>query len=165
MSDIEIFNLMFGGDLDKGRQAHALVEEYRAQHPGSTLMESLKQDADIGAKTAEIMQMMARNLKQFKVLWEATQFAMQMKGIQPSPQTQVKLELGDAFMRTEADAERFLGAVLSKDPEALAEVFSNVINSAAVEMAIDPGADKSSSGVSISKGPLPPGAKVIQKEP
>jgi RNA polymerase sigma factor (sigma-70 family) len=165
MSDIEIFNLMFGGDLDKGRQAHALVEEYRAQHPGSTLMESLKQDADIGAKTAEIMQMMARNPKQFKVLWEATQFAMQMKGIQPSPQTQVKLELDDAFMRTEADAERFLGAVLSKDPDALAEVFSNVINSAAVEMALDPSADKTSTGVSISKDPLPPGTKVIQKEP
>jgi hypothetical protein len=32
-------------------------------------------------------------------------------------------------------------------------------------MALDPGADKSSSGVSISKGPLPPGTKVIQKEP
>lgn len=165
MSDIEIFNLMFGGDLDKGRQAHALVEEYRAQHPGSTLMESLKQDADIGAKTAEIMQMMAQNPKQFKVLWEATQFAMQMKGIQPSPQTQVKLELDDAFMRTEADAERFLGAVLSKDPEALAEVFSNIINSAAVEMALDPGADKTSTGVSISKDPLPPGTTVIQPEP
>ena len=165
ISDEEAFNLMFGGDLDKGRQAHALVKEYRAQHPGSTLMESLKQDADIGAKTAEIMQMMAQNPKQFKVLWEATQFAMQMKGIQPSPQTQVKLELDDAFMRTEAEAERFLGAVLSKDPEALAEAFSNVINSAAVEMALDPGADKTSTGVSISKGPLPPGAKVIQKEP
>jgi hypothetical protein len=90
---------------------------------------------------------------------------MQMKGIQPSPQTQVKLELDDAFMRTEAEAERFLGAVLSKDPEALAEVFANVIDSAAVEMALDPGADKTSTGVSISKGPLPPGAKIIQKEP
>jgi RNA polymerase sigma factor (sigma-70 family) len=165
ISDEEAFNLMFGGDLDKGRQAHALVEEYRAQHPGSTLMESLKQDADIGAKTAEIMQMMAQNPKQFKVLWEATQFAMQMKGIKPSPQTQVKLQLDDAFMQTEAEAERFLAAVLSKDPDALAEVFSNVINSAAVEMALDPGADKTSTGVSISKDPLPLGTKIIQKEP
>jgi RNA polymerase sigma factor (sigma-70 family) len=165
ISDEEAFNLMFGGDLDKGRQAHALVEEYRAQHRGSTLMEALKQDADIGAKTAEIMQMMARNPKQFKVLWEATQFAMQMKGIKPSPQTQVKLQLDDAFMQTEAEAERFLGAVLSKDPDALAEVFSNVINSAAVEMALDPGADETSTGVSINKDPLPPGTKIIQKEP
>jgi hypothetical protein len=111
------------------------------------------------------MQMMAQNPKQFKVLWEATQFAMQMKGIKPSPQTQVKLQLDDAFMQTEAEAERFLGAVLSKDPDALAEVFSNVINSAAVEMALDPGADKTSTGVSINKDPLPPGTKVIQKEP
>ena len=164
ISDEEAFNLMFGGDLDKSRQAHALVEEYRAQHRGITLMEALKQDADIGAKTAEIMQMMAQNPKQFKVLWEATQFAMQMKGIKPSPQTQVKLQLDDAFMQTEAEAERFLGAVLSKDPDALAEVFSNVINSAAVEMALDPGADKTSTGVSINKDPLPPGTKVIQKE-
>jgi RNA polymerase sigma factor (sigma-70 family) len=165
ISDEEAFNLMFGGDLDKGRQAHSLVEEYRAQHRGSTLMEALKQDADIGAKTAEIMQMMAQNPKQFKVLWEATQFAMQMKGIKPSPQTQVKLQLDDAFMQTEAEAERFLGAVLSKDPDALAEVFSNVINSAAVEMALDPGADKTSTGVSINKDPLPLGTKIIQKEP
>ena len=165
ISDEEAFNLMFGRDLDKGRQAHALVEEYRAQHRGSTLMEALKQDADIGAKTAEIMQVMAQNPKQFKVLWEATQFAMQMKGIKPSPQTQVKLQLDDAFMQTEAEAEGFLGAVLSKDPDALAEVLSNVIKSAAVELALDPGADKTSTGVSINKDPLPPGTKVIQKEP
>lgn len=165
ISDEEAFNLMFAGDLDKSRQAHALVEEYRAQHRGITLVEALKQDADIGAKTAEIMQMMAQNPKQFKVLWEATQFAMQMKGIKPSPQTQVKLQLDDAFMQTEAEAERFLGAVLSKDPDALAEVFSNVINSAAVEMALDPGADKTSTGVSINKDPLPLGTKIIQKEP
>jgi hypothetical protein len=90
---------------------------------------------------------------------------MQMKGIKPSPQTQVKLQLDDAFMQTEAEAERFLGAVLSKDPDALAEVFSNVINSAAVEMALDPGADETSTGVSINKDPLPPGTKIIQKKP
>lgn len=165
MSDEEAFNLMFGGDLDKGRHAHALVEEYRAQHRGSTLVEALKHDADIGAKTAELMQVMAKNPKQFKVFMEAAQFAMQMKGIQPSPQTQVNLQLDDAFMRTEAEAERFLGAVLSKDADALAEVFANVMNSAAVEMAVDPKAAKTSTGVSISKKPLPPGAQVIQKEP
>jgi RNA polymerase sigma factor (sigma-70 family) len=165
ISDQEMFDLLFGGDSDRSKQARSLVDDYRAAHPGSTLMESLKQDADIGAKTAEIMQMMAQNPKQFKVLWEATQFAMQMKGIKPSPQTQVKLQLDDAFMQTEAEAERFLGAVLSKDPDALAEVFSNVINSAAVEMALDPGADKTSTGVSINKDPLPPGTKIIQKEP
>ena len=165
IGDEEAFNLIFGADLDKGRHAHALVEEYRAKHPGSTLMESLKHDADIGAQTAELMQEMARNPKQFKALAEAAQFAMQMKGIKPSPQTQVKLELDDAFMRTEGEAERFLGAVLSKDADALAEVFSNVINSAAAEMALDPNADKTSSGVSVSKDPLPPGTKVIQKEP
>jgi RNA polymerase sigma factor (sigma-70 family) len=165
ISDEEAFDLMFGGDLDKGRLARALVEDYRAQHRGTSLVESLKHDADIGAKTAELLQMMARNPKQYKVFWEAMQFAMQVKGIKPSPDTQVSLELGDAFMRTEAEAERFLGAVLSKDPDALAEVFSNVINAAAVEMALDPVADKTSSGISISKGPLPPGTKVIQKEP
>jgi RNA polymerase sigma factor (sigma-70 family) len=165
ISDEEAFNLMFGGDLDKGRQAHALVEEYRAQHRGSTLVEALKHDADIGAKTAELMQVMAKNPKQFKVFMEAAQFAMQMKGIQPSPQTQVNLQLDDAFMRTEAEAERFLGAVLSKDADALAEVFANVMNSAAVEMAIDPGAEKTSTGVSISKKPQPPGTKIFQLEP
>jgi|GEM_PF-1984305 len=165
ISDEEAFNLMFGGDLDKRRHAHALVEEYRAQHRGSTLVEALKHDADIGAKTAELMQVMLKNPKQSKVFMDAAQFAMQMKGIQPSPQTQVNLQLDDAFMRTEAEAERFLGAVLSKDADALAEVFSNVINSAAVEMAIDPSADKTSSGVSISKDPLPPATQIIQKEP
>jgi RNA polymerase sigma factor (sigma-70 family) len=165
ISDEEAFNLLFAVEPDLLKDAHSLVEEYRAQHRGSTLMEALKQDADIGAKTAEIMQMMAQNPKQFKVLAEAAQFAMQMKGIKPSPQTQVKLELDDAFMQTEAEAERFLGAVLSKDPDALAEVFSNVINSAAVEMALDPGADKTSTGVSINKDPLPLGTKIIQKEP
>ena len=165
MSDEEMFNHLFGSDSDRLRNARSLVDEYRAQHRGTTLLESLKHDADIGAKTAELMQMMAQNPKQFKALSEAAQFAMQMKGIKPSPDTQVKLHLDDAFFQTEAEAERFLGAVLSKDPDALAEVFSNVINSAAVEMALDPGADKSSSGVSISKGSLPPGPKVIQKEP
>ena len=165
ISNEEAFNLMFGGDIDKGRHAHALVEEYRAQHRGSTLVEALKHDADIGAKTAELMQVMAKNPKQFKVLMEAAQFAMQMKGIQPSPQTQVNLQLDNAFMQTEAEAERFLGAVLSKDADALAEVFANVMNSAAVEMALDPSADKTSTGVSINKEPLPPGAKVIQPEP
>lgn len=165
ISDEEAFNLMFGGDLDKGRHAHALVEEYRVQHRGSTLVEALKHDADIGTKTAELMQVMAKNPKQFKVFMEAAQFAMQMKGIQPSPQTQVNLQLDDAFMRTEAEAEGFLGAVLSKDADALAEVFANVMNSAAVEMAIDPGAEKTSTGVSISKKPLPPGTKIFQLEP
>lgn len=165
ISDEEAFNLMFGGDLDKGRHAHALVEEYRAQHRGSTLVEALKHDADIGAKTAELMQVMAKNPKQFKVFMEAAQFAMQMKGIKPSPKTQVNLQLDDAFMRTEADAERFLGAVLSRDAGALAEVFANVMNSAAAEIALDPNADKTSTGVSISKKPLPPGTKIFQPEP
>lgn len=165
ISDQEMFDLLFGGDSDRSKHARSLVDDYRAAHPGSTLMESLKQDADIGSKTAELLQVMARNPKQFKVLTEAAQFAMQMKGVQPSPQTQLKLEIDDAFWRTEADAERFLGAVLSKDADALAEVLSNVINSASVEMALDPSTQKTSNGVSISEGPLPPGTKVIQKEP
>ena len=165
ISDEEAFALMFGGDHDKSLQARLLVDDYRAQHQGKTLVESLRNDADIGAKTAELMQVMAKNPKQFKVLTEAAQFAMQMKNINPSPQTQVTLHLDDAFMQTEAEAERFLGAVLSKDADALAEVFSNVINAAAVEMAIDPGASKTSGGVYVREGPLPPGTKVIQKEP
>ena len=165
MSDEEVFDLLFGGDSDRSKQARSLVDDYRAAHPGSTLMESLRHDADIGSKTSELLQVMARNPKQFKVLTEAARFAMKMKGIPPSQQTQVKLELDDAFMRTEADAERFLGAVLSKDADALAEVFSNVINSASVEMALDPSTQKTSNGVSINKGPLPPGTNVIQSDP
>lgn len=55
--------------------------------------------------------------------------------------------------------------MLAKDAKALAQLFADVVNEAAAELALDPSADKSSSGVSIGKGPLPPGTKVIQKEP
>ena len=65
-------------------------------------------------------------------------------------------------MTTESRAERYLGAILSNDAKALAQLFADVVNEAAVEMALDPGADKSSSSVSISKGSLPPGTRVIQ---
>lgn len=165
VNDEEAFDLMFGDDSDKSFHARALVEDYRAQHRGGTLLASLRNDPDIGAKTAAVMQAMAQNPKLVLVLNEASQFAMQMKGIKPSPKAQVKLHLDDAFFQTEAEAERFLGAVLSEDADALAEVFTYVIKSAAVEMALDPNADKTSNGVSISDRPLPPGTKLIQEPP
>ena len=93
------------------------------------------------------------------------ELAMKVKGIKPSPNTNTSLNLGESIMTTESRAERYLGAILSDDAKALAQLFADVVNEAAVEMALDPGADKSSSGVSIGKGPLPPGTKVIQKEP
>ena len=86
--------------------------------------------------------------------------AMQMKGIKPSSNTSINLNMGDGFLNNESQAERYLGAVLSNDAAALAQLLTDVVNEAAVEMALDPTAEKTSSGVSIkqTKGaakPLP----------
>jgi hypothetical protein len=73
--------------------------------------------------------------------------------------------MGDGFLNTESQAERYLGAVLSNDAKALAQLFTDVVNEAAVEIALDPGADKTSNGVSISNTPTPPGALIAPVEP
>jgi hypothetical protein len=141
-----------------------LVDDYRAAHPGKSLRE-LAQDPALTAKLPALMQEAMTDPEAGKQFSEAMQLAMQVKGIKPSPNTNINLSMSDGFLHTESQAERYLGAILSDDAKALAQLFADVVNEAAVEMALDPGADKSSSGVSISKGPLPPGTKVIQKEP
>jgi hypothetical protein len=107
---------------------------------------------------------MAQNPDEFKGLSEAAQFAMQMKGLKPGPESGVHLNLAD-IVNTESQAERYLGAVLTDDAHALSELFSDIVNEASVEFAIDPGAKKTSNGVSVREGPLPPGTRVIQNEP
>ena len=164
MSDEEMFNHLFGSDSDRLRNARSLVDDYRAAHLGKSLRE-LAQDPALTAKLSPLMQEMMTKPELGKQFGEAMQLAMKVKGINPSPGTNISLNMGDGFLSNESQAERYLGAVLSNDAKALAQHFADVVNEAAVEMALDPGADKSSSGVSISKGPLPPGTKVIQKEP
>lgn len=93
------------------------------------------------------------------------ELAMKVKGIKPSPNTSISLNLGESIITTESRAERYLGAILSDDAQALAQLFADVVNEAAVEMAFDPTQNTTSNGVSISKQPVPPGTKVIQKEP
>jgi hypothetical protein len=87
-----------------------------------------------------------------------------MKGLKPGPQVGLNLSIND-IVNTESQAERYLGAVLTDDAHALSDLFSDIVNEASVELAIDPGAEKTSNGVSVREGPLPPGTKVIQKEP
>jgi hypothetical protein len=96
---------------------------------------------------------------------EAMQLAMRVKGIKPSPGSNINFNMGDGFLKTESQAERYLGALLTNDAKALAQLFADVANEAAIEMALDPAAEKSSSGVSISEGPLPPGARIIPETP
>lgn len=163
ISDQEMFDLLFGGDSDRSKHARSLVDDYRAAHPGLSLIE-LAKDPALAPKLQALMQEMMTKPELGEQFGEAMQLAMQVKGIKPSPGTNINLNMGEGFLNNESQAERYLGAVLANDAKALAQLFADVVNKAAAEMALDPGADKSSSGVSISKGPLPPGAKVIQKE-
>ena len=162
MSDQEVFDLLFG---ERSQNAQSLVDDYRAAHPGVSLMELAKDPALTPKLQALMQKMMTAHGEQGKAFGDAMELAMKIKGIKPSPNTNISINLGESIMTTESRAERYLGAILSDDAKALAQLFADVVNEAAVEMALDPGADKSSSGVSISKGPLPPGTKVIQKEP
>ena len=162
LTDQEVFDLLFG---ERSHNAQSLVDEYRAAHPGVSLMELAKDPALTPKLQALMQKMMTAPGEQGKAFGDAMELAMKVKGINPSPNTNISLNLGESIMTTESRAERYLGAILSDDAKALAQLFADVVNEAAVEMALDPAADKSSSGVSISKGPLPPGAKVIQKEP
>lgn len=164
MSDEEMFNHLFGSGSDRLRNARSLVDDYRAGHPGLSLTE-LAKDPAFTAKLQPLMQEMMSKPELGKQFGDAMQLAMQVKGIKPSPGTNISLNMGDGFLNTESQAERYLGAVLANDAKALAQLFADVVNEAAVEMALDPTADKTSGGVSISKGPLPPGTKVMQKEP
>jgi len=164
VSDEELFKLLFGGDSDRQRNARSLVDNYRAAHPGLSLRE-LAQDPELTARLKPLMQDMMTQPEAGKQFGEAMQLAMQAKGIKPSPNSNISLNMGDGFLNTESQAERYLGAVLSNDAKALAQLFADVVNEAAVEIALDPGADKTSNGVSISNAPLPPGAKIVPVEP
>ncbi len=141
-----------------------MVDDYRAAHPGLSLTE-LAKDPALTAKLQPLMQEMMSKPELGKQFGEAMQLAMQVKGIKPSPGTNINLNMGEGFLNKESQAERYLGAVLANDAKALAQLFADVVNEAAAEMALDPRAETSSSGVSISKGPLPPGAKIVQPEP
>jgi RNA polymerase sigma factor (sigma-70 family) len=162
LTDQEVFDLLFG---ERSHNAQSLVDEYRAAHPGVSVIELAKDPALTPKLQALMQKMMTAPGEQGKAFGDAMELAMKVKGIKPSPNANISLNLGESIMTTESRAERYLGAILSDDAKALAQLFADVVNEAAVEMALDPGADKSSSGVSISKGPLPPGTKVIQKEP
>lgn len=163
LSDEEMFEQLFGKGSDKLTAARRAVDEHMVQHPGKTLRE-LALDPALSGRMATLMATMAANPDEFKGLSEAAKFAMQMKGFKPGPESGVHLNLTD-IVNTESQAERYLGAVLTDDAHALSELFSDIVNEAAGELAIDPGTDKTSNGVSVREGPLPPGTKVFQKEP
>jgi RNA polymerase sigma factor (sigma-70 family) len=164
MNDDEVFNLLFGGDLDRSKHARSLVEDYRAAHLGLSLIE-LAKEPSLTAKLQPLMQAMMTQPELGKQFIESMQLAMKVKGINPSPSSNVSLNMGEGFLSNESQAERYLGAVLANDAKALAQLFADVVTEAAIEMTFDPSANTTSNGVSISKGPLPPGAKVIQPEP
>ena len=162
-SDEEMSEQLFGKDSDKLSAARKAVDEHMAQHPGKTLRE-LALDPALSGRMATLMATMSQSPDEFKGLAEAAEFAMQMKGLKPGPQVGLNLSIND-IVNTESQAERYLGAVLTDDAHALSDLFSDIVNEASVELAIDPGAEKTSNGVSVREGPLPPGTKVIQKEP
>lgn len=162
-SDEEMFEQFFGKDTDKLTAARRAVEEHMVQHPGKTLRE-LALDPALSGRMATLMATMSANPDEFKGLAEAAQFAMQMKGLKPGPQSGVNLNLND-IVNTESQAARYLGAVLTDDAYALSDLFSDIVNEAAGELALDPGTPKTTSGVSVREGPLPPNTKLIQKEP
>ena len=128
-------------------------------------MQELAKDPALTAKLQGLMQEMMTEPELGKQFVEAMQLAMKVKGIEPAPDTNINLNIGDGFLNTESQAERYLGAVLSNDAKALAQLFADVVNEAALEMALDPDAETSSSGVSINKGPLPPDTRVIPPRP
>ncbi|MBB5031616.1 RNA polymerase sigma factor [Prosthecobacter vanneervenii] len=164
VSDQEMFAMLFGPGTDRLSNARSLVDEYRVAHPGKSLIE-LAKDPALAPKLQALMQDMMTQPEVGRQFGEATELAMKIKGIKPSPGTNVTLNMGDGFLDNESQAERYLGAVLSRDAQALAQFLTDVLNEASMEMALDPGAEKTSGGVSISTGPLPPGTKVIQPDP
>jgi RNA polymerase sigma factor (sigma-70 family) len=164
MSDEELFNHLFGSGSDRLKNARTLVDDYRAAHPGLSLTE-LAKDPALTPKLQSLMHDMMTTSGLGTEFADAIQLAMQVKGIKPSPGTNVNVNMSEGFLNTESQAERYLGAVLANDAKALAQLFADVVNEAAAEMALDPRVDKSSSGVSINNAPPPPGAKIIQKEP
>jgi RNA polymerase sigma-70 factor (ECF subfamily) len=163
LSDKEIFDLLFGPSTERLNHARSLVDEYTAKRPGKTKRE-LALDPMLSGKMMNLMQRMSQNPDEFKGLAEAVKFAVQAKGLKAGPQSGVNLNLND-IINSESQAERYLGAVLSDDPHALSDLFIDIVNEAAVEMALNPSNDKASNGVSIREGPLPASAKVIQQEP
>ena len=160
MSDAEMFEMLFGKGSDKFTAARKAVDEQRARHPGKSMRELALDPALIG-RMATLMATMSKNPDEFKGLAEAAHFAMQMKGLKPGPQTGVNLNLND-ILSTDSEAERYLGAVLTDDARALSDLFSDIVNEAAVEMAIDPARNAASSGVSVKQGPLPQGTTFVE---
>jgi RNA polymerase sigma factor (sigma-70 family) len=164
MSDQEVFDLLFGAGTERLQNARSLVDEHRAAHPGVSLIE-LAKDPALTPKLQALMQDMMTKPELGKQFGEAMQLIMKVRGITPSPGANISLNMGEGFLNTESQAERYLGAVLSNDAQALAQLFADVVTEAAVEMTFDPATETTSNGVSIREGPLPPGTKVIQKEP
>lgn len=160
VSDEELFDQLFGTDSDRLQNARSLVDAHRAAHPGLSLQE-LAKDPALTVKLQGLMEEMMTEPELGRQFAEAMQLAMKVKGIEPAPGTNINLNMGDGFLNTESQAERYLGAVLSNDAKALAQLFADVVNEAALEMALDPDAETSSSGVSINKGPLPPDTRLI----
>lgn len=152
ISDQEMFDLLFDGDSDRSKQARSLVDDYRAAHPGLSLIE-LAKDPALTAKLQPLMQAMMAHPELGKQFAEAMQLAMKVKGIKPSPNTNISLNMGEGFLSNESQAERYLGAVLANDAKALAQLFADVVNAAAVEMALDPTQTTTSNGVSLGNTP------------
>ena len=161
LTDEEVFDLLFG---EQSHNARSLVNAYRAAHPGMNLKE-LAKDPALTPKLQALMQDMMTKPELGKQFGEAMQLIMKVKGITPSPGVNISLSMGDGFLNTESQAERYLGAVLSNDAQALAQLFADVVTEAAVEMTFDPATETTSTGVSIRKEPLPPGTNVIEQEP
>ena len=161
LTDQEVFDLLFG---EQSPNARSLVNAYRAAHPGMNLME-LAKDPALTPKLQALMQDMMTKPELGKQCGEAMQLIMKVKGITPSPGVNISLSMGDGFLNTESQAERYLGAVLANDAQAMAQLFADVVTEAAVEMTFDPATETTSTGVSIRKEPLPAGTKIIQKEP
>lgn len=152
ISDQEMFDPLFDGDSDRSKQARSLVDDYRAAHPGLSLIE-LAKDPALTAKLQPLMQAMMSHPELGKQFAKAMQLAMKVKGIKPSPNTNVSLNMGEGFLSNESQAERYLGAVLANDAKALAQLFADVVNAAAVEMALDPTQPTTSNGVSLGNTP------------
>jgi hypothetical protein len=156
MSDQEVFDLFFGAGTERLQNARSLVDEHRAAHPGVSLMELAKDPALTPKLQALMQKMMTAPGEQGKAFGDAMELAMKVKGIKPSPNTNISLNLRESIMTTESRAERYLGAVLSNDAQALAQLFADVVTEAAVEMTFDPATETTSTGVSIRNEPLPP---------
>ena len=153
LTDQKVFDLLFG---ERSDIAQSLVDEHRAAHPGVSLMELAKDPALTPKLQALMQKMMTAPGEQGKAFGDAMELAMKVKGIKPSPNTNISLNLRESIMTTESRAERYLGAVLSNDAQALAQLFADVVTEAAVEMTFDPATETTSTGVSIRNEPLPP---------